>query len=108
MIREGNEVHITRQGFLIMSHPLTYFEIQSYYQNEPKFKVIYSPNGLPNTFKNGAYVVNLDEYKSIQTYWIVFYVNSNNMTFFDSLVVEYTHSTKNFLPTNVTWQISSV
>ena len=27
---------IFNQGFLILSHPLTNFEIQKYYQNEPK------------------------------------------------------------------------
>ena len=28
----------SRQGFLMLPHPLTNFEIQKYYQNEPKFK----------------------------------------------------------------------
>ena len=28
--------------FLIMPHPLTNFEIKRYYQNEPKFNVVYS------------------------------------------------------------------
>ena len=31
-----------KQGFLILSHPLTNFEIQNYYQNEPRFNVVYS------------------------------------------------------------------
>ena len=43
-------------------HPLTNFEIQKYYQNEPKFKSIYSRNNLPK-IKDGAYVINLDEFK---------------------------------------------
>ena len=29
------------------SHPLTNFEIQRYYQNEPKFNGVYSRNKLP-------------------------------------------------------------
>ena len=29
------------------SHPLTNFEIQKYYQNEPKFNDVYSRNNLP-------------------------------------------------------------
>ena len=59
------------------SHPLTNFEIQNYYQNEPKFNVVYSRNNLPK-IKDGAYVVNLDEFKSVRTHWIALYVKSNN------------------------------
>ena len=36
-------------------HSLTNFEIQKYYQNEPKFSGVYSRNNLPK-IKNGAYV----------------------------------------------------
>ena len=43
-------------------HPLTSFEIQKYFQNEPKFHGAYSRNNLPN-IKDGAYVINLDNYK---------------------------------------------
>ena len=38
------------------SHPLTNFEIQRYYQNEPKFSGAYSRNNLPK-IKDGAYVI---------------------------------------------------
>ena len=31
------------------SHSLTNFEIQKYYQNEPKFNSLYSKNNLPKT-----------------------------------------------------------
>ena len=31
----------------MLSHPLTNFEIQRYYQNEPKFNGVYSKNCLP-------------------------------------------------------------
>ena len=34
------------------------------------------------------YVINLDEYKSIGTHWIAFYVNDNNVTYSDSFGVE--------------------
>ena len=40
------------------THPLTNPEIQKYYQNKSKFKGVYSRNSLPNTVKDGAYVVN--------------------------------------------------
>ena len=45
--------------------PLSDFQIQKYYQNEPKFNGMYSRNNLPR-IKDGAYVINLDEYKSIR------------------------------------------
>ena len=41
-------------------HPLTNFEIQSYYQNEPKFNGVYSINNLPK-IKDGSYVIHIDE-----------------------------------------------
>ena len=34
-------------------HPLTNFEMQSYFQNEPLFNSTYSKNNLPN-IKNGV------------------------------------------------------
>ena len=37
----------------------------------------------------GAYVINLDEFKSIGTNWIALYVNDNNVTYFDSFGVEH-------------------
>ena len=43
-------------------HPLTNYEIQNYYQNEPEFNDEYSRNKLPK-IKDGAYVTNLDEFK---------------------------------------------
>ena len=72
----------------MLPHPLTNFEIQKYYQNEPKFNGVYSRNNLPK-IKDGAYVINLDEYKSIGTHWIALHVNGNNVTNFDSFGVEH-------------------
>ena len=68
-------------------HHYTNFEIQKYYQSEPKFDGVYWRNDLPKT-KDGAYVINLDEYKSIGTHWIAFYVNANNIIYFDSFGVK--------------------
>ena len=67
-------------------HPFTNFEIQRYYQNEPKFNGVYSRNNLPK-IKDGAYVTNHDEVKSIGTHWIALYVNGNNIMYFDSFGV---------------------
>ena len=69
-------------------HLLTHFEIQKYYRNEPKFNGVYSRNHLPK-IKDLAYVLNLDEYKSIGTQWIALYVNGNNIIYFHSFGVEH-------------------
>ena len=37
--------------------------------------------------KDGAYVINLDENKSIKIQWISLYVNGDNVTYFDSFGV---------------------
>ena len=69
-------------------HPLTNFEIQKYYQNEPRFNGVYSRDNLPK-IKDGAYVINLDEYSDIETHWIALYVKNNGVTYFDSFRVEH-------------------
>ena len=66
------------------AHPLTSFEIQEYYQNEPRFKGVFSRDNLLNIIKNGAYVINLDEYDDIGTHWVALYVNNKIVTYFDS------------------------
>ena len=53
-------------------HPLAKIEsseIQWYYQHKPKFNGVYSRNNLPE-IKDGAYVINLDGYKSIEAHRI--------------------------------------
>ena len=65
------------------THPLTNFEIQNYYQNEPKSIGVSSRNSLPK-----AYIINMDEFKSIETHWVALHVNSNNIKYFDSFGVE--------------------
>ena len=72
----------------MLPHPLINFEIQKYFQNKPKFNGVYSRNDLPK-IKDGAYVINLDEYKSIGTHWIALYMNENNIVHFDSFGVEH-------------------
>ena len=72
--------------FLMVFHPLTNFEKQKYCQNEPKFNGLYSRNNLPKT-KDGAYVINIDEFKSIGTHWMTLYMNGNNI--FYSFEVEH-------------------
>ena len=78
--------------FSILPHPLTNFEIQKYYQNEPRFNGVYSRDNLPK-IKDGAYVINLDEYSNIGTHWVALYVQNNNnddnnVIYLDSFGVE--------------------
>ena len=54
-------------------HPLANFEIQKYYENEPRFNGVYSRNNLPKQIKDGAYVINLDEHKDTGTHWIALF-----------------------------------
>ena len=70
-------------------YPLTNFEIQAYYQNEPRFIGVYSRDSLPDKIKDGAYVINLDEYSDIGTHWIALYVNNKTVTYFDSFRIEH-------------------
>ena len=48
-------------------HPLTIFEIQDYFKDEPRFNGVYSRNNLPE-LKKGAYVINLDHSKNTGTH----------------------------------------
>ena len=72
---EGN----ISSGEGIPSHTLTNSEIQIYYQSKPKLSDIYSRNSF-RKIKYGAYVINLDEYKSIPTHWATIYATSNLAT----------------------------
>ena len=70
-------------------HPLTNFEIQKYYQNEPRFNGVYSRNILPKKMKDEDYVINLDEYADVGTHWIALFCNRNEIVYFDSFGVEH-------------------
>ena len=72
-------------------HPLTNFEIQNCYENEPRFNGFFSQDNLPK-IKDGAYVINLDEYSDIGPHWVALYVqnnNNNNVIYFDSFGVQH-------------------
>ena len=70
-------------------HPLTNFEIHKYYKNEPRFNGVFSRNNLPKKIKVGAYIINLDEYADVGTYWIALFCKKNEIVYFDSFGVEY-------------------
>ena len=77
---------------LLPFHPLTNIEISEYYSNEPKFNGVYSRSNLPKITKNGAYVINLDEYENAGTHWIALFIKTNEVIYFDSFGIE--HSSK--------------
>ena len=62
--------------FLMLPYPLTNLQIKKWYENEPKFKGVYSRNNS-SKIKDGAYIINLD-----------LYVNARSVTYFDSFGVE--------------------
>ena len=76
-------------GFLIPPHPLTNFEIQKYYENEPRFNGVFSRDNMPKKIKDGAYVTNLDEYADVCTHWIDLFCNKSETVYFDSFGVEH-------------------
>ena len=78
----------------MLPHPLTNFEIQTYYQNEPRFNGVYSRDNPPkrsstDKIKDRVYVRNLHEDSDIGTHWIALYVLSNDATYFHSFGVEH-------------------
>ena len=70
-------------------HLLTNFEIQKHYQNDPRFNCAYSKDNLTK-IKDGAYIINLDEYYDIGTHWAALYISNGDVTYFDSSGVEHT------------------
>ena len=82
-------------------YSLTNFEIQKYYKNEPRFNGVFSRNNLPKynsierssaeynsikKIKDGAYIINLDEYADVGTHWIALFCKK--MKLFISIVLE--------------------
>ena len=76
-------------GFLMPPHPLTNFEIQKYYENEPRFNGVYSRNNLLKKIKDRAYVINLDEYADVGTHCIALFGDRSEIVYFESFAVEY-------------------
>ena len=61
---------------------------------KPRFNGVYSRDNLPERssteIKDGAYIINLDEYSDIGTHWVALYISEDNdVTYFDSFGVEH-------------------
>ena len=70
-------------------HHLTNFEIQKYYQNEPRLNGVYSRDNLSDEIKGGVYITNLDECSDIGTHWVALCVSNNDVNYFDNFGVEH-------------------
>ena len=83
---------------LIPPHSLINFEIQKYYQSEPRFNGVYSRDNLHDKVKYGPYVINLDQHSDLGTHWIALYILNNEVIYFDSFGVEHIpKEIKNFI-----------
>ena len=76
-------------GFLILPQPLANFEIQKIYKNEIRFNGVFSRNNFPKKIKDGAYVINLDEYKKCRYALDCPLCNKNTVIYFDNFGVEH-------------------
>ena len=75
--------------FLMPPHPLRNFEIQKYYQNEPRFTGVFSRHNMPKKIKYGTYVINLDEYADLGKHWTALFYNRSEIVYFDTFDVEH-------------------
>ena len=73
-----------KMGFLMSLHLLTNFEIQKYYQNEPRFNGAFARYNLPKKIKDEAYVINLDEYSDGGTHCLSLFRRKNEIVCVDS------------------------
>ena len=44
---------------------------------------------MPKKIKDGAYIINLDEYADVGTHWIALFCNRSEIVYFDSFGVEH-------------------
>ena len=72
----------------MLHHLSNNFEIQKYYQDETRFNGVCSRDNLAK-IKDGAYVINLDEYSKIGTHWVALYVHIDDVAYFDSFGIEH-------------------
>ena len=70
-------------------HPLASFEMQKYYQNEPRFNGVYSRNNFPEKIKDVAYVINLHKYTDVGTRWIALFCKITETVYFNSFGLKH-------------------
>ena len=78
-----------KNGIFNAASSLTNFETHKYYENGPRFNGAYSRNNLPKKIKDGACVINLDEYADVGTHWIALFCNKSEIVYFGSFGIEH-------------------
>ena len=58
-------------------------------KKKSRFNGAYSGDNLPANIKEGAYVINLDEYEDTGTHWIALYVKNKKVVYCDSFGIEH-------------------
>ena len=53
------------------------------------YKGVFSKSNLPKKIKDGAYLINIDEYADLGTYQIALFCSRNEIFYFDSFGVEH-------------------
>ena len=56
---------------------------------EHRFNGVFSRNNLHEKIKDGAYVINLDEYADVSTHWTALFCDKSEIVYFDSFSVEH-------------------
>ena len=74
-------------GFLMPPHPLTNFEIQKYYQNEPRFNGVYLRDNLPKKIKDGDYVETLMNMRILEHTGLLHFVEKLKLSILIVLVL---------------------
>jgi len=59
-----------------------------YFQDEPRFKGVYSKNRLPRR-DEGAFVINLEDDTKAGSHWVALFVLKNKCIYFDSFGIEH-------------------
>ena len=69
----------------MLPHPLTNFETQKYYENEPIG--VFSRDNMAKKIKDEAYVINLDKHADVGPNWIALFCYRSEIVYFDSFGV---------------------
>ena len=73
----------------MLPRPLTNFEIQRYYQNEPRFNDVFSRNNLHEKIKDKAYIKTLMNMQMQACIGLLLFCNGSEIVYFDSFGVEH-------------------
>ena len=58
-----------------------------YYQNKTRSNGVCSRDNLSKNIKDGAYVINIDDYGDVGTHWVALYPLNNNIIYYLILIL---------------------